>query len=128
MCPSVAAKGAVVQCLPDVVDDDLLAVVTSWPKLPAAVRAGIVAMLKVSGRGQKVPTCLAIRGMRGKESREKRGVLPRKMQSITWEGVRGLASTGAEAKFVFSLLMALEAPFDLGARANRLAKPPLRQR
>ncbi len=30
---------------------DLAAVVTAWPKLPAAIRAGIVAMVKAAGGG-----------------------------------------------------------------------------
>jgi len=35
--------------IPTLADDDLRAVVEAWDTLPAAVRAGIVAMVKASG-------------------------------------------------------------------------------
>jgi hypothetical protein len=47
-----ATKNAT-RALPD--DPDLAAVVTAWPSLPEAVRAGIVAMVRASGRGGQEP-------------------------------------------------------------------------
>ncbi len=37
---------------PEVADPDLAAVIAAWPDLPAALRAGIVAMIRSAGAGQ----------------------------------------------------------------------------
>jgi hypothetical protein len=47
-----ATKNAT-RALPD--DPDLAAVVTAWPKLSEAVRAGILAMVMASDRGGQEP-------------------------------------------------------------------------
>ena len=43
-----AAKGAVDQCPPMPADPDFRAVADAWPTLPAAIRAGILAMVKAA--------------------------------------------------------------------------------
>ena len=44
-----APKASPAACPPVPADEDLAAVVGAWPDLPAAVKAGIVAMVKASG-------------------------------------------------------------------------------
>jgi hypothetical protein len=44
-----AAKASVAVCLPVAADDDLRSIVQAWPALPAAIKAGIVAMVRAVG-------------------------------------------------------------------------------
>ena len=46
-----AAQGAAVGAENEPWDADLEAVVTAWPALPDAIKAGIVAMVRVAGAG-----------------------------------------------------------------------------
>ena len=43
-----AAKSLALSAIPTPKDPDLAALVSAWPKLPAALKAGIVAMVKAS--------------------------------------------------------------------------------
>jgi hypothetical protein len=49
---NVAANLAAVETKPEALDADLAAVVKAWPMLPAAVKAGILAMVKAAGGEQ----------------------------------------------------------------------------
>jgi hypothetical protein len=49
-----AETGAVTENLPPV-DADLVALVNAWPTLPAALKAGIVAMVRAAGKEEQDP-------------------------------------------------------------------------
>ena len=48
----MGARGVLVSCLASLVenDPDLAAVIDTWPALPAAIPAGIIAMVRAAGR------------------------------------------------------------------------------
>jgi hypothetical protein len=46
--PAGAAKASVAVCPPVAADEDLRAVAEAWPMLSAAMRAGVVAMVKAA--------------------------------------------------------------------------------